>query len=639
MPLNELKEDLYSSNSKIFPTNTHESSEYDPAKVVASQSSPFDEQQNWNQPQKGLSPKQKKILWVVVPIFSAIILVLIGFFIYSWWQKNAFHQDRVLISFEGPKEVDSTQSTKYIIHYKNDNRVTLKNAEIRLSYSENFQPIDNVNLKYLSPGSSKIFIGDIKPKSEGVAELNGIFYAPKDFPVYLYASINFIPSNGTEILALENQIGINITAAPALLDVTAPQETVSGYDISYVIDYKNLDTKLVNDMQVRIDFPQGFKISDAQPVPSEKDSYWYLGNLESEQSGKITIRGQLKGDSGDQKSIVVSLGRVGSNGNFVVFNRQEYSTHMVSPVLAVSQSLDNKESNIINAGERLAYTISYKNTGPTGLRDAIITAQVTGKILDFSKISVTNGSYDSKTGLMTWKASDVPSLQNIDSQASGSVHFSIPVKSIIPVENKQDKNFVVSSVANIDSPDIPVADGSNKIIGSDKLELKLASKVLFNVYGYYTDPKIKNSGPIPMQVGLPTTFAIHWSVMNASNDISNAKVVSSLPAGLRWTGKIYPSNEKITYNERTNQIVWEAGNISAGVGILVPPHEVVFQVETTPQTSQAGEPVVLINEANFTAKDDFVGQDVTLKADKKDTQLSEDSSVGYAKGKVAVQGN
>ena len=142
-----------------------------------------------------------------------------------------------------------------------------------------------------------------------------------------------------------------------------------------------------------------------------------------------------------------------------------------------------------------------------------------------------------------------------------------------------------------------------------------------------------------MQVGLPTTFAVHWSVVNVSNDISTAKVISSLPSGLRWTGKIFPTNEKIVYNERTNQIIWDAGDISAATGVIIPPREVVFQVEITPQANQAGEPVNLINESTFSAKDTFVNQDITFKGEKKDTQLYEDPSVGYAKGKVAQPSN
>jgi hypothetical protein len=113
------------------------------------------------------------------------------------------------------------------------------------------------------------------------------------------------------------------------------------------------------------------------------------------------------------------------------------------------------------------------------------------------------------------------------------------------------------------------------------------------------------------------------------------KVVSSLPSGLRWTGNVYPKNEKIVYNERTNQIIWDVGDVAAGVGILDPVREVEFQVGVTPQANQVGEPVVLINKSNLTAKDNFTNEDVSLTSEQRNSELPEDSTVGYTNGKVA----
>ncbi|KKP94663.1 MAG: hypothetical protein US25_C0022G0001 [Candidatus Moranbacteria bacterium GW2011_GWE1_36_7] len=635
MSLDDLNKELYNANSSEGFSKRHEQSTYDPMVSVNSNGSPFDQNQHWNAPQKGLSPSQKKKLWIFLSVFFLLLLIVGGIFFYQWWEKNAFHQDRVSISFEGPKETDSTQLTKYIVHYSNNNRVTLKNAEIRLSYSENFQPTDNLNLKYLSPSASKIFIGDIKSMSEGQVELKGIFYAPKDFPVYLRGEIVFVPSNGTNELSMENQIGVNITAAPVFFDISAPQEAVDGDSLDYVIDYKNLDIKSMANVQIRVDFPQGFQLGSAEPRPSEKDAYWYIGNLDPGQGGKIVVHGQIKGNSDEGKNIIASLGHTGNENNFVVYNKKELTTRIVSPILAVTQKLDDKSDNIVDAGEILKYSVIFQNTGTIGLRDAIVTAEIKGNILDFSKINIDKGSYSEKTNLITWKASDVPELANINPKASGMVHFSIPVKSIIPIENKLDKNFVISSVAKIDSPDIPASISSNKIIGSNRLDLRLASKVLFDTKGYYSDAKIKNSGPIPMETGKETTFTLHWSVINVSNDISEAVVTSALPTGIRWTGKIYPSNEKITYNERTNQLIWEIGDISAGAGITEPPRNVEFQVGATPQSNQIGEPVVLLNKSVFTAKDVFVEREIMLSGDPKNTQLYEDPSVGFANSKVA----
>ncbi len=635
MPLDNLNKELYSQTADKAINREHERSEYDPLSGPSGAPNPFEGQEKWNQPQKGLTPSGKKKLWIGLIILGLILLAIGGAYFYSWWTKNAFHQDRVEISFVGPKEADSTQQVKYGIHYKNNNRVALKGVILQLHYTENFQPTDNVNLKFLSPSASKIFLGDIKPMSEGEVDLRGIFYAPKDFPVYLNVEMLFTPSNGNSELKMENQIGVNIATAPVILDISAPQKLVSGDIMEYEINYENLDFRQMNGAQIRIDFPQGFQMNNAEPKPSEKDIYWYLGNLESGQSGKIKIQGQINGENGETKQITASLGRMGQSGEFIVFNKQEQNTLIVTPVLDVKQSLEGRSDNNIAAGEILKYKISYYNTGDIGLRDAIISAEIKGEILDFSKIQTSGGSFDAAKGLITWKASDAPGLANIAPKTGGSVLFSIPVKDIIVIENKLDKNFIVSSIAKIDSPDIPTPIDSNKIIDTDRMELRLASKVLFESRGYYNDTKIPNTGPIPMVVGTETTFTLHWLITNISNDIKDVKVMGSLPSGVRWTGKIFPLNDKISYNERTNQLVWDAGDVIAGSGILMPPREIIFQVGVTPQINQVGQPIQLLGKSSFVAKDGFINKDIVLQGEAKDTQLAEDSAVGYANGKVA----
>lgn len=636
MSLNDLNRELYSADPAAVTGRTHEQSAFEP--TVAGNNppaSPFEGDQHWNEPQKGFSASQKRNIWIGVSIFFLIVLAVGGVFFYQWWVKNAFHQDRVSISFEGPKEIDSTQQTKYVIHYANNNRVTLKDVQLELKYSENFQPSDNLNLKYLSPSTSRMSIGDIKPMTSGQVELKGTFYAPKDTPVFVHGELSFTPSNGSSQLSMENQIGVNITAAPVFLSVIAPKDIVSGEDFEYLIDYKNMDIKSIADAQIRIDFPADFQLSSATPKPSEKSSYWYLGNLESNQGGKIVISGKMKGNSNEIKNAIVSLGHVGDENNFIVYNKQELATKVISPILIVQQKLKSNSGNVVTAGEMLKYEIAYYNSGDVALRDVIITAEINSKLLDFSKIKIPNGSYDGSTNLITWKASGVPGLANIGAKGGGTVDYEIPIKSIIPVESEIDKNFTISSIAKIDSPDVLKNDGSNRIMSSNKLDLKLDSKVLFTTTGYYIDKKIKNLGPIPMVTGSETTFALHWSVATISNDIADGVVTATLPSGVRWTNKFFPVTEKIDYNERTNQISWKVGNVPAGTGVLLPRKEIVFQVGVTPQANQIGGPIMLLNKSNFTAKDTFVDRQVSIENEEKNSRLIEDPSVGYKNGTVA----
>lgn len=632
MSLNDLNKQIYN----IKPNNVGDQQipNCDPFAESAKEASPFQNEEKWHGANKGMSKKQKIVVWSLVSFFLLIVLSIGGFASYQNYKKNAFHADRVEVSISGPKEADSTQVQQYTINFKNANRVTLKDAEIFLEYSENFQPTDNLNLKFLNPTSSKFWIGDIKSNQSGSVDLKGIFYAPKDFPVYLHATIIYTPSNGIEQQQATNQLAVNITTSPVLLDLTAPDQVVDGDAVEYIIDYKNLDVRPLKDVQIKVEYPEGFQFNKSEPSASEQDRIWYLGTLEANQGGKIKISGRISGEKDQGKPAKVFLGHMGAENQFAVYNSREKVSRMVSPVLSIKQALSGSTDNIVKAGDILNYVVTFENTGEIALRNAIVTAQIDSNVLDFSKLNVDKGSYDGKTGLITWKASEVPNLANIEPKGTGDVRFTIPVKSIIPVENENDKNFVISSVAKIDSPDIPTSVGSNKIIGSNRLDLKVASKVLFDGAGFYSDSNIKNSGPIPMQVGKSTTFTLHWAVVNVSNDLGEVKVRSSLPSGIKWTGKIFPATEKISYNERTNEFIWEPGKIPAGSGIKLPRKEVAFQIEVVPQINQVGKTPTLLNKSILSFRDEFTGKDATLELQPKDSNLTEDKTMNYSSYQV-----
>lgn len=633
MSLEELNQSLYSQKSEVKP-RAAEADQFNPANTLAADKSPFQNEERWDGG-KSLTKRQKRNLLIAVSSVLLIVLMIVGSIFYRIWQRDAFHEDRVSVTIEGPKEVDSTQAVRYLIKYRNDNRVALKNAEIQLTYLENFQPTDNVNLKVLNTVSSKFTVGDIQPKSEQVVELNGIFYAPKDFPVYMRAALTYSPSNNVaQELKTTNQFGVTVATSPVILDVLTPAEASDGDAVEYIVDYKNLDTRELKDVKIKIDYPEGFTFESAQPMASEKNSIWYVGNISAGDGGKIKIQGIQRGLKDEKKLLKIYLGKDGKEGKFVTFSEREKEISIVEPILSIAQRVDGNQSGNVKAGDNLNYVITYKNNGNLGLRDAIITAEVRSPVIDFSKMKLDKGAYDAKTGIITWKASDVPSLARIEPSGTGEVRFSIPIKQKIPVEKAEDKNYVVTSIAKIDSPDIPTPIGSNKVIGSNRLVLKVTSKVILETLGFYNDQKIRNSGPIPMKVGKETTFVLHWKLTNVSNELNDVKVTSSLPTGIQWTRRAYPAEEKFTYNDRTNQIVWDVGDVRPGAGIIGAAREVAFQVSITPQALQVGQMPTLLNKTVLTAKDKFTGEEITLELPLKNTQLPEDSVVGFANAKV-----
>jgi hypothetical protein len=637
MALEDLNKELYGTDSGATK-RTHKETPFDPRLAAKASPSSFQRAEVWAEKNKGLGPNQKNAihiaLWSIGGI-AVLALLIGGIYLYN---HSAFSADRVTVAIEGPANIDSTQVGEYKIHYKNNNRAKLANAEMILNYSENFQPDMAENFQILSAESSKIHIGEIAGHAEKEILVKGRFYAPQDSLVYLKAVLEYNPANSNSKFQAQNQLGVSVKTSPIFLEITAPLEAADGNDVEYLLDYRNSSTRNFGETRIKVDFPSGFQFTSADPRPSESNNFWYVGNLGPNEGGKIRIEGKLAGATEEGKIIKSYVGTLGNDGKFVTFTQDEKITKMVSSPLSIVQSVNGLQATNINSGQTLYYTLKYSNKGQTGLRDVIITLDIQSAVLDYSKLKLDKGSYDSSRETITWKASDFPVLAKLDPGKEGEVQFSVPVLDNIPVKTTNDKNFTVVTLAKIDSPDVPSPLGSNKIIASNRLELELNSKIVLDTLGYYKDQKIENSGPVPPQVGKETSYTFHWSITNVSNDVSDVKVVSSLPTGVKWTGKTSPDSENMSYNERTNQIVWEVGKLKNAVGILDPKREVVFQVSIIPQVNQIDREAPLLNPSVLTAKDLFTTEDLRVETKEKNTLLPEDASISV-KYKVVGAGS
>jgi hypothetical protein len=245
------------------------------------------------------------------------------------------------------------------------------------------------------------------------------------------------------------------------------------------------------------------------------------------------------------------------------------------------------------------------------------------------RLALKRGAYDAARGIIIWKASDIPGLGKIEPGASGEITFSVPVIATVPAEN--EKNLAIRSVAKIDSPDIPASIGSNKIIGSNMLLVKLNSLVGIDAKALYDDVFFPNSGPFPPKVGQETSYTLHLNVTNSSNDLKQARVSAILPTGVHYNGKFAPGKETVAWSERTNELVWELGTFVPTRGAS---RELVFQVTTVPSPSNVGKLLILMNRATFTAKDAFTDQDIRVEKGEVDSFLREDKTYGSIGGTV-----
>ena len=637
MSLSEIKEKLYNKEEGEKILN-YDKVDFDARKImVDAQKTDFAKKGDvWKEGGDVLKKertKAVKIAGIVVAVIFFVAAVMVGLY---FIRNASFNNSRVIIGITGSKDSPSGQLVNYEISYENNNRAALKNSILQISFPENFTPIGNENFKPEGRTGGIVQLGEIAGHGKGKYILSGKIYSPKGTMVFVKADLLFDPAGFNSRFVASNQISIQVVSSSITLNFLAPQNLSNGDSLDYFINYKNEGSEDFQNVKVKMDYPQGFSFSNSNPPVSESNNTWYIGHLAAGQEGKITVSGKLEGAKDDIKLARAYIGEVSDN-QFVSQNEEKAETKIEASALTIRQTVNDLGNLTVDAGEELRFRIFYKNEGSVGIRNVIVTEKLDSAVLDYTKLNLmANGGYfDANNKTITWKAVDVPALGFLESGAEGSIEFTVEVKGIIPVNNAQDKNFVISSVAKVDSPDIPTPIQGNKIVAGNKMDMKLNSKLVLSVKGFYNDAFIANSGPIPPVVGQDTTYTIVWNVMNISSDVSGVKVESSLPTGVTLTGKVFPTDTEIKFNERTNGLTWDIGNLAAGTGILSAAKEVRFQVKINPAPNQASTEASILGPSTISGKDLFSDSNLSVTMDGKSTYLSEDTKIPALGYKVA----
>jgi len=184
--------------------------------------------------------------------------------------------------------------------------------------------------------------------------------------------------------------------------------------------------------------------------------------------------------------------------------------------------------------------------------------------------------------------------------ADGFVEFEVKTKNYYPIKRVSDKNFVLKVEAEISSPAVPYYVAADQTIGLAELKNKVAGDIKINSQASFI------KGNWPPKVNKPTTFDIHWTIVNYSTDVSKIEVRAFLQAGVVWTGQVKSNiNTVPVYNERTQEIVWSIDRLTATKGITSKPVEAIFQVIATPNITQINQRMPILSETNISGIDEF----------------------------------
>ncbi|MEA2113606.1 MAG: hypothetical protein U9P63_03060, partial [Patescibacteria group bacterium] len=577
---------------------------------------------------KRLSDKQKKYLRVGGISAIVIFLIIAGLFV--WRGFFSFDKDKVDLMIRGPENIISGDEARYIVKYKNNTNLTIKDIQLKFYYPENSIPLDSgemikiVNLPGLLPGEES--------QTELAAKIVGLKREAK----IARAELSYQPARISSRFDSQAEFSTTIISVPLIVNFDLPESLVDGQPFNFSLMYFNQAEVAFDNLQIQLEYPSGFSFQSAEPSPMEDNpKIWDAGKLIAKEQGKIFIRGNIQGKQNESKLFRARLGFF-ENGQFISYAEAVGAIHIISSPLSVSQTINGFSEYTGRAGQKLNYQITYQNTADIGIRDVVITSKLEGKALDFAELNLesSGGSFNGENQTITWNAGNLPALEYLGPRQKGQIDFSITIKDPLPVSNYSGKNFVAVNKVLINSLSVPLSLKDVEITGQNELTAKIDSQLSVQSRGYYADDLIPNSGPIPPRVGQTTTYTIKWNLTNAGNDLSDVRVEAHLPPHVKWLNNFNPSGADLKHNPQTGKIIWEVGSLSASAGILSPVAQTAFQVSITPGLAHLGSVVELVGQSRVTARDSFTGTELTAADNIIETRLPDDPTVGYFDGTV-----
>lgn len=552
--------------------------------------------------------KVKKILIGV--IFISIFVILSGlFFIFTYVSKSKNIEMEIIF----PEEITRGKPADLDVSILNVSDIDFQNVSLFIKLSP--------GLLLWGKESQEDSLSSLVERIGNVSKSNIIKKHYKIIPVgdinssqEIEISLVYFNYNGSRF-EVNKKIKSSITSSAFSLDVDVPPKVVRGSLFSFKVSYVNNSQYDFSNVFLKAEFPDYFQFNKA-PVPySPLDKKFTLGPSLAQSKNEIEVSGLF---AGDDKSFDINFKL------FLFINNKEYlvdekavKINLENSPIPISILVNGNPDYIAKPDDHLTYEIAIKNLSSSALKDVTVKAKLDGFINE--KTVKTDGHYDVVSKTVVWQSSDHSSLSLVEPSAELNFKIEVDISSKVPSSIKSivNKNLFVRLEVALSSPSI---SGLNKeALVKTMKETKVGSLVFFNSVGYRKDPlkHIENYGPFPFKVNTPSSYTIHWYITNFGNDLSNSEVRAILPAGVKFVEGKAGSNITTApyYDEASNSVIWEVGDVYSGSGILTGPIDGYFQLEITPVEKDVGGIIPLLGPSIFKAKDVFTRKDINIVKD------------------------
>ncbi len=443
-------------------------------------------------------------------------------------------------------------------------------------------------------------------------------------------SIEYRVEGSNSIFVKEKDFNVNINSTPVNLSVDGPTEISPNQEVTLNIKAELNADKPAPGMMVKVDYPAGFQFTSSTPDPSFNNNVWNLGDLAPGVERDIQIVGKMVDVfDGEDKTFRVSSGSQSTTDKSligVVFNSVDHTISVKKPLVEAKLFINGVYQHEYASDTKtpIQGQIEWVNNLDSKINDLTIVAKISGNAVNRKTINAQDGTYNSLANTITWDKNSKSEFAAVNPGSSGTVNFTISPLALYAGSAGLLADPTINVDVSISGKQAASGNVVNAVNNSESKTIRIISDVGFANKALHFSGPFTNTGLIPPKAEKETTYTVVWTLSNTANSISKAKVVSSLPSWVKFSGAISPAAEDISYNASTREVTWNIGGIPKGTGITGATREVAFKVSLAPSLSQVGSAPILTNEAVLTGHDDFANVDVRVSRPALNTSLSND---------------
>ena len=558
------------------------------------------------------------------PIFQNFFIVsfivflgAVGYLLFNFFLKgDDVSNENIEIAVLGNTFSGGGEELPLIIEITNKNSVGLELADLVIEYPKG-SAVDSTGeeVARLRQSLGIIKAGEVKSENIKVA-LFGETGSIHQIKIALEYRLE-----GTNAIFIKDKLyEVTINRTPINISLEAPADATANQDITFKIKATlNGDIEIANNLVLKLDYPFGFEFVSSNPTPSLGNNIWDLNNINSLKSTDIEITGRMVDVfDGDEKIFHILAGpeKKGDKSELgVVFNSLSHSLFIKKPFIDAKLFVNSeyKKEYSITSKEGLIGSIEWINNLDTTVNDLEIRAKFTGNAFNEKNIKTDPGFYDSKTDTIIWDKNSEEGFVSVLPKSKGVVNFTIAPSSVFTSSGGLMIDPSINIEVSITGKQFQQGSAVKNLDVLETKKVKVISDLSLLAKSSYATGAFKNTGPFPGESEKETTYTITLSLANTTNNISKAKVETTLPPRVEYKNLVLPNSENITFDPISRKLIWNIGTIPRETGLSGPKKEVAFQVSYTPSLSEVGLNPTLVNKITLTGYDDFANVDLKVE--------------------------